>query len=60
MLENRIISVVGLGYVGLPVAVSMSKKFKVIGFDIKKNRINELSQGIDSTHEVQSQVMPMN
>ena len=47
------ISVIGLGYVGLPVAVAFGKVTEVIGFDINKNRINELKQGFDSTNEVE-------
>ncbi|SHK54581.1 UDP-N-acetyl-D-galactosamine dehydrogenase [Thermocrinis minervae] len=46
------ICVVGLGYVGLPLAVLLSKKFKVVGYDTKKERIEELKSGIDSTGEV--------
>lgn len=46
------IGIIGLGYVGLPLAVEFAKKFKVIGFDIKKDRVKELNQGKDSTLEV--------
>lgn len=46
------ICVVGLGYVGLPLAAAFSKRFSVVGFDINKNRVNELRNGIDSTHEI--------
>lgn len=46
------IAVIGLGYVGLPLAVEFSKKFKTVGFDINHKRISELSAGIDSTLEV--------
>ncbi|KAA0259004.1 nucleotide sugar dehydrogenase [Deferribacter autotrophicus] len=49
------IAVVGLGYVGLPLAVSFAKEFDVIGFDIKKERIEELKNGKDSTGEVSSE-----
>lgn len=45
------IGIIGLGYVGLPLAIEFSKKFKVFGFDINSNRINELLSGIDSTNE---------
>lgn len=45
----------GLGYVGLPVAVNLSKKFPVVGFDVKKERVEELNNGIDSTLEVTSE-----
>lgn len=49
---NRQIGVVGLGYVGLPVAVAFGKKNRVIGFDINEQRINELENSYDRTHEV--------
>ena len=45
------IGIIGLGYVGLPLAIEFSKKFKVFGFDTNSNRINELLSGIDSTNE---------
>ncbi len=50
--HNRTISVVGLGYVGLPVAVAFGKVRKTIGFDINAVRIRELKDGIDRTGEV--------
>ena len=46
------ISIIGLGYVGLPLALAFSKKFKVIGFDNNIKRINQLKKGIDFTDEV--------
>ncbi len=46
------VAVIGLGYVGLPLAVHFSKHFNVIGFDISENRIRELSSGNDRTGEV--------
>jgi UDP-N-acetyl-D-galactosamine dehydrogenase len=46
------IAVIGLGYVGLPLAVEFSKKYAVLGFDINQGRIDELSSGKDSTLEV--------
>lgn len=46
------IAVIGLGYVGLPLAVEFGKKHPVIGFDINQNRINELKSGTDHTLEV--------
>lgn len=49
---NRKIAVVGLGYVGLPVAIAFGKKQEVIGFDINETRINELKRGYDCTNEV--------
>ena len=47
------VAVVGLGYVGLPLAVALGDHFKVIGFDISRPRIDELKQGRDSTREVE-------
>ncbi len=49
--DSRIV-VVGLGYVGLPLAVAMAKKFNVTGFDISADRITELNEGFDRTDEV--------
>ncbi len=46
------IAIVGLGYVGLPLAVAFSRKFDVVGFDISSGRIAELRSGEDSTNEV--------
>ncbi|MNK10365.1 UDP-N-acetyl-D-glucosamine 6-dehydrogenase [compost metagenome] len=45
------IAVIGLGYVGLPLAIEFSKKYKVIGFDIDATRINELADATDRTQE---------
>ncbi|WP_456439172.1 nucleotide sugar dehydrogenase [Psychroserpens sp.] len=47
------ITILGLGYVGLPLAVEFAKKYMVIGFDINEKRINELNNGIDKTLEVE-------
>ena len=52
---NPKIAVIGLGYVGLPLALEFSKKFNVVGFDIKQERIDELLQFKDSTHEISSE-----
>ncbi len=49
--NNQKIAIIGLGYVGLPLAVEFSKKYKVIGFDINKTRVNELKNCIDKTNE---------
>lgn len=46
------LSVIGLGYVGLPLAVGFSKKLKVIGFDVNSNKIKKYKAGIDETNEV--------
>ena len=54
---NTKIAVIGLGYVGLPLARLFATKFPVIGFDINKNRIKELNSGVDSTLEVADEVL---
>ena len=47
------IAVIGMGYVGLPLAIEFSKKkIAVVGFDINNNRIKKLKSGMDSTNEV--------
>lgn len=46
------IAIIGLGYVGLPLAIEFGKKFKTTGFDIDNKRIEELKNGIDKTNEV--------
>jgi UDP-N-acetyl-D-galactosamine dehydrogenase len=51
-LASEIVSVIGLGYVGLPVAVAMSSKFPTLGFDINKRRVEELRDGFDRTREI--------
>lgn len=56
-LESKKIAIIGLGYVGLPLAIEFSKKFPVVGFDINKNRIAELLKGFDSTAEVESSIL---
>jgi UDP-N-acetyl-D-galactosamine dehydrogenase len=50
-MENKKIAIIGLGYVGLPLAVEFGYKFDVVGFDINKKRISELSIGDDFTLE---------
>ena len=52
--SNSKIAVIGLGYVGLPLAVEFSKKYNVIGFDINDMRIQELQSGIDKTLELET------
>ena len=46
------LALVGLGYVGMPIAVEFAKHIQVIGFDINEKRINEYREGVDSTNEV--------
>jgi len=53
-LSEAKIGVIGLGYVGLPLAIEFSKQYKVLGFDINQGRIDALSSGKDTTLEVSS------
>jgi UDP-N-acetyl-D-galactosamine dehydrogenase len=54
-LEQEKIAVIGLGYVGLPVAISFGRKLATIGFDIRQRRVDELKKGQDETLEVTSE-----
>lgn len=51
------IAIVGLGYVGLPLARLFATKYSVVGFDINQSRVNELNSGIDSTLEVEQSLL---
>ena len=55
MLQNNKIGIIGLGYVGLPLAVEFAKQYKVFGFDINSKRIDQLRSGIDHTLEISEQ-----
>ncbi len=50
-LKDRKIAVIGLGYVGLPLAIEYGKKYRVVGFDVNKQRVEELERGEDHTLE---------
>lgn len=54
-MHKRVVSVLGLGYVGLPVAVAFGKQKETIGFDINAQRIEDLKKGYDCTDEVTSE-----
>ncbi|MGH8051438.1 MAG: nucleotide sugar dehydrogenase [Arenimonas sp.] len=54
LVENCRIGILGLGYVGLPLAVEFGKQFETAGFDINSARIHALCEGMDSTHEMTS------
>lgn len=54
---NDIIVVVGLGYVGLPLAIELDKKYKVIGFDINENKVASLINNIDPNDEIPNEVL---
>jgi UDP-N-acetyl-D-glucosamine/UDP-N-acetyl-D-galactosamine dehydrogenase len=51
------IAVIGLGYVGLPLAVEFGKKYAAVGFDINQTRVDELNTGVDSTLEVEDELL---
>ena len=56
-MSNKKICLVGLGYVGLPLAVAFAEKFQVVGFDISQTRINELENGHDRTLEIDNDLL---
>ena len=56
-MKNNKIAVIGLGYVGLPLARLFATKFAVVGYDISQKRIHELQSGNDSTLEVESTLL---
>lgn len=56
ILESKI-AIIGLGYVGLPLAIEFSKQYNVLGFDINQARIDELHAGIDRTKEADKEIL---
>ena len=56
-MSSPLIAVIGLGYVGLPLAVEFARKYRVVGFDIKQERVAELLGGNDATLEISSEVL---
>ncbi|VBB43093.1 Vi polysaccharide biosynthesis protein VipA/TviB [uncultured Paludibacter sp.] len=56
-MKEKKIAIIGLGYVGLPLAIEFSKKYDVIGFDINKIRVDELNKGEDHTLEADVEAM---
>lgn len=59
MVSNKTpkIAVIGLGYVGLPLAIALARYFPVVGFDIDKARITQLQEGFDRTYEIDSDIL---
>ena len=55
MLKKLKLGIIGLGYVGLPLAIEFGRKRSVVAFDINKNRIEDLKKGYDFTFEVDSE-----
>ncbi len=60
MKQSYHIAVIGLGYVGLPVACAFAQKFPVIGFDTSLQRIDELKMGYDKTNEISAEILQKN
>ena len=56
-MKDLKIAIIGLGYVGLPLAIEFGKKYKVLGYDISKTRVQELQRGIDYTLEADLESM---
>lgn len=56
-IAEKKIAIIGLGYVGLPLAVAFAEKYKVIGFDINSHRVSELNLGTDETLEIESELL---
>lgn len=54
---NKTIAIIGLGYVGLPLARLFGTKYPTVGFDINKSRISELNNGTDTTLEVEDEIL---
>lgn len=57
MEQKYHIAIIGLGYVGLPLALEFAKKYPVVGFDICQERIEELRNGIDRTRESSTEIL---
>lgn len=57
IMKNTKIAIIGLGYVGLPLARLFATKYPVVGYDVNKKRIDELNKGIDRTLEVESELL---
>jgi UDP-N-acetyl-D-galactosamine dehydrogenase len=57
LIEMKKIAVIGLGYVGLPLARLFATKYSVVGFDINKDRVDSLRAGVDATLEVENDVL---
>jgi len=56
-MKIKSLGIIGLGYVGLPLAVAFSKKYLTFGYDINNSRINDLKMGIDRTNEIESKIL---
>ena len=56
-IKDKKIAIIGLGYVGLPLAVEFGKLYSTVGFDINQSRVDELNSGKDSTLEVEDDLL---
>ena len=57
MIPEKKIAIIGLGYVGLPLAVEFGQKYKTVGYDLNKKRIKTLQKGFDDTLEIDSEYL---
>ncbi len=57
IISTKKIAIIGLGYVGLPLAVEFGKKYHTVGFDINQERVEELNAGVDNTLEVEDSLL---
>lgn len=53
-IKKKKLALIGLGYVGLPIALAFARKISVIGFDINRQRVDLMRQGIDPSNELES------
>jgi len=56
--KEKKIAIIGLGYVGLPLALAFSKHYKVVGYDVNEKRVSSLQKGIDSNLDVAVSINP--
>ena len=57
MIQEKKIAIIGLGYVGLPLAVEFGQKYRTVGYDINKKRVSDLRKGLDDTLEVETEYL---
>ena len=57
MNQDIKLGIIGLGYVGLPLAVAFGKVRDVVGYDVNQERISELQKGIDKTNEIDNKIL---
>ena len=57
MIQEKKIAIIGLGYVGLPLAVEFGQKYKTVGYDINKKRVDDLQKGLDDTLEIETEYL---